>query len=463
MPFPASTRVRLTLWYVLLLAVILAVFIASVYLVQRHLLYKTLDESIQNQASALLDAIQVERDTPSLETVASSSDPEETEHFARIFDASQNLVFDNTAAMGHTLVDPQAVSRALAGKSETRRFRVDGDPVRARTFPVTRDGRIVGVLEVGLAEDDVAGALDRLLLIMGVAYVVTLAVAILGGAFLAGRALSPVDKITRLARRISADDLGQRLDLQLADDEVGRLASTFDEMIARLDSSFRRQRQFTADASHELRTPLTIMKGQIDVALQKERQPQDYRQVLEAVNDEVDRLIRLAGSLLTLTRADSGEIPLAFETVGVADLVAGAVEQARSMALPREVDLRLVPGSSVTICADEGLLLQLLLNLLDNATKYTPRGGQVNVGWSEIGSRVELWVRDNGIGIPADDIAFIFDRFYRVDRARSRSEGGVGLGLAISRWIAEAHDGSIRVESAPDKGSTFTVMLPASA
>ena len=160
------------------------------------------------------------------------------------------------------------------------------------------------MLEVGLAEDDVADALDRLLLIMGVAYVVTLAVAILGGAFLAGRALSPVDKITRLARRISADDLGQRLDLQLADDEVGRLASTFDEMIARLDSSFRRQRQFTADASHELRTPLTIMKGQIDVALQKERQPQDYRQVLEAVNDEVDRLIRLAGSLLTLTRAD---------------------------------------------------------------------------------------------------------------------------------------------------------------
>jgi len=131
------------------------------------------------------------------------------------------------------------------------------------------------------------------------------------------------------------------------------------------------------------------------------------------------------------------------------------------MALPRGVDLQLVPGPSVTIRADEGLLLQLLLNLLDNATKYTPRGGRVSVGWGEIGSRVELWVRDNGIGIPADDIAFIFDRFYRVDRARSRSEGGVGLGLAISRWIAEAHDGSIRVESAPDKGSTFTVTLPA--
>jgi heavy metal sensor kinase len=459
--FPVSIRLRLTLWYVVLLAVILAVFIASVYLVQRHLLYKTLDESIQNQASALLDAIQVQRDTPSLQTVAPSSGPEETEHFARVFDASQNVVFDNTAAMGHIPVDAQAVARALAGKSETRRFKVDGDPTRARMFPVRRDGRTVGVLEVGLAEDDVADALDRLLLVMGVAYAATLAVAILGGAFLAGRALAPVDKITMLARRISADRLGQRLDLQLPDDEVGRLASTFDEMIARLDSSFRRQRQFTADASHELRTPLTIMKGQIDVALQKERQPQDYRQVLEAVNDEVDRLIRLTGSLLTLTRADAGEIPLAFESVGVADLVAGAVDQASSMALPRDVDLQLVPGPSVTIRADEGLLLQLLLNLLDNATKYTPRGGRVSVGWGEIGSRVELWVRDNGIGIPADDIAFIFDRFYRVDRARSRSEGGVGLGLAISRWIAEAHDGSIRVESAPDKGSTFTVTLPA--
>ena len=156
-------------------------------------------------------------------------------------------------------------------------------------------------------------ALRSLLLILGVAYPVTLALASLGGVFLAGRALSPIDKLTRLARRISAEDLSQRLNLRLPDDEVGRLARTFDEMIARLEDAFRRQRQFTADASHELRTPLTAIKGQVEVALTRPREPDAYREVLQAVNEEVDRLIRLVGSLLTLARADAGQIPVALE------------------------------------------------------------------------------------------------------------------------------------------------------
>ena len=461
MLIPASIRLRLTLWYVLLLAVILAAFTGSVYLVLRHNLYNNLDESIRSQASVLLDeAVQFEGDRPSLENVAPSSDDDETEHFVRVFDASKNLTFDNSAAMGDVPVDPQVVTHALAGKSETRRFKVAGDTIRSRTFPVRRDGQIVGALEVGQSEDVVSDTLGTLLDIMSVAYLITLVVAIFGGIFLAGRALSPVDEITRLARRISADRLDQRLNLPLPDDEVGRLARTFDEMIARLDNSFRRQRQFTADASHELRTPLTVMKGQIDVALQKQRGPEDYRQVLQAVNDEVDRLIHLTGSLLTLTRADSGEIPLNFENVAVADVVAGAAEHLRPTALQKGIDLSLVPGNSVTMCADESLVLQLLLNLLDNAIKYTPASGQVTASWSLNGERVELWVRDTGIGIPDEHIPFVFDRFYRVDKARSRSEGGVGLGLAISRWIAEAHGGSIHVESAPGKGSTITVRLP---
>ena len=178
--------------------------------------------------------------------------------------------------------------------------------MRVKTLPIVRDGRVSGVMEVGLAADDVSDTLARFLLIVGVAYPLALALASLGGLFLAGRALSPVDKVTRLARRISAEDLGQRLNLRLPDDEVGRLARTFDEMIARLDEAFRCQREFIADASHELRTPLTVMKGQIDVSLQREREPEVYRQVLSMVNEEVDRLIRLAGSLLTLARADAG-------------------------------------------------------------------------------------------------------------------------------------------------------------
>jgi heavy metal sensor kinase len=266
--------------------------------------------------------------------------------------------------------------------------------------------------------------------------------------------------VTRLARRISAEDLGQRLNLRSPDDEVGRLARTFDEMIARLDDAFRRQRQFTADASHELRTPLTAIKGQIDVALQRQRDPAAYRQVLQVVNEEVDRMIRLVGSLLTLARADAGQIPLAFEAVSLPDLVAGALEQVSPMASQRSVELQLVPSQAVTLRADEDLLLQLLLNLLDNAIKYTPAGGQVTVGWNVGAGQVELWVRDTGIGIASEHLPHLFDRFYRVEKARSRAEGRVGLGLAISRWIAEAHGGSISVDSAPGEGSTFTIRLP---
>ena len=461
MLFPASIRLRLTLWYVLLLAVILGAFTVSVYLILRQTLYNNLDESIQNQASVLLDeAIQFEGGSPSVDRFTQSGDDEEAEHFIRVFDASSNITFDNSAELGDVPVDSQAIAHALAGRSVTRRFKVDGDTIRVRTFPVTRDGRIVGTLEVGQSEDDVADILGALMLIMGVAYPVTLLVAILGGVFLAGRALSPVDHITRLARRISADHLDQRLNLQLPDDEVGRLARTFDEMIARLDDAFRLQRQFTADASHELRTPLTVMKGQIDVALQKEREPEAYRQVLREVNDEVDRMIRLAGSMLALARADAGEISLALESVSIVDLVSGAVEQVTPMSNQRDVELRQVSGDDVSVWADEDLLLQLLLNLLDNAIKYTPGGGQVTASWSSYDGQVELSVRDTGVGIPDEHIPHLFDRFYRVDQARGRAESGVGLGLAISRWIAEAHGGSIHVVSTPGKGSTLTVRLP---
>jgi len=456
-----SVRVRLTLWYVLLLAVILAAFSSGVYMMLRHHLYNSLDGSIDNYSSALFDTIQYTEDQPTLPDSVSWGDPHEGEHFARVFDTSGSLTFDDSALAGDVPVDTQAINNALAGKSETRHVEADDDPMRVRTWPITRDGEVTGVLEVGLSSDDVYDTLESLLLIMVIAYVVTLILASLGGIFLAGRALSPINKLTQMARRISAEDLGQRLNLQLADDEVGRLASTFNEMITRLDNSFRRQKQFTADASHEIRTPLTVMKGQIDVALQREREPEAYRQVLQAVNEHVDRLIRLTGGLLTLTRADAGQIPLKFESFKLADAVTGAVEQVTLMAAQRDVQLHIVPGPAVNLRADEDLFLQLLLNLLDNAIKHTPSGGQVTVGWHLDGQQVELRVRDTGTGIPEEHLPHVFDRFYRVDKARGRAEGGAGLGLAISRWIVEAHGGSISVESIEGEGSTFTVRLPA--
>jgi len=203
-----------------------------------------------------------------------------------------------------------------------------------------------------------------------------------------------------------------------------------------------------------------VIKGQIDVALQRERGPEAYRRVLQAVNEEVDRMIRLVASLLTLARADAGQIPITLEPVSLPDVVGAAVEQVRPLAGQRGVELQMSSSRPVTLRADDDLILQLLLNLLDNAVKYTAAGGEVTVGWNADGRDVELWVRDTGSGIASEHLPHLFDRFYRVDKARSRAEGGTGLGLSICRWIAEAHGGSISVESTLGQGATFTVWLP---
>jgi heavy metal sensor kinase len=457
-----SVRARLTLWYVLLLAVILAGFSGGVYLLLRHNLYDNLDQSAQSRADTLLGVVIYEEGRPTLPLTASPDPSSAEESFARVFDAAGEVTFDGSAAAGGAPIDRAAVDRALRGETSTRTATVGDEKLRVRVLPIEGEDGIAGVLEVGQSRDDVNDTLSALLIILAVAYPVTLAAASAGGVFLAGRALSPIDSLTRLARRITAEDLSERLAMELPDDEVGRLARTFDDMIARLDAAFRRQRQFTADASHELRTPLTAIKGQVEVALGKERDAADYREVLRSVNEEVDRLIRMVASLLTLARADAGQIPIATEPVSLGDLVVAAVEQLRPMAEQRGLELGVEAGPTVALQADEDLILQLVLNLLDNAIKYTAPGGSVTAAWSAGGGQAQLRVSDTGAGIPAEHLGRVFDRFYRVDSARSRDEGGAGLGLSICRWIAEAHGGSISAESEPGRGATFTVALPLS-
>ena len=454
----APIRLRLTLWYVVLLALILALFATAVYVMLRQSLYSNLDDSIQTRASALMAVIQYDQGMPSLPNTSLYGDPNDGEFFSFVYNVSGQRVIGVSPVAN---VDSD-VSAALQGRSSTRsvNFGSEDGPMRVRTFPITRAGEISGVLEVGQSEEDVAETLAVILLIMGIVYPVTLIVASFGGRFLAGRALSPIDDITTTARRISAEEMGHRLDLDLPDDEVGRLARTFDEMMQRLDDAFARQRQFTADASHELRTPLTVIKGQIEVSLQRTRTTEDHERVLEQVNLEVDRMIRMTGSLLTLARADAGQIPLTLEYVDLKGVLVPVIEHVRPIAENKNVDLHMEPRDSIRVRVDEDLLIQVMLNLLDNAIRHTPPGGRITVGWTVTENQVEMHVQDTGIGIASEHVPYIFERFYRVDKARSRAEGGVGLGLAISRWIAEAHGGSIQVQSTPDSGSTFTLTLP---
>jgi heavy metal sensor kinase len=464
-------RLRLTLWYLLVLVVVLALFGGGVYFALRESLEDGLETSVRSRSDALLSVIQIDGGNPTLpESVIQAAtgpdtddeDLDDDEQFARTWDRAGNVISDAGGAEAEV---PERRSEVLPVVGGTERwFTLPGDDgdFRVLARPIVADGEVAGVLEVGQSHEEIDETLGALLFILLIATPITLVLAGLGGLLIAGRALAPVDSVTRLARRISAEDLSARLDLDLPDDELGRLARTFDEMIARLEGAFRRQRQFTGDASHELRTPLTALKGQVEVALARPREPDEYRAVLRVVNEEVDRLIHLVGSLLTLARADAGEIPLAREPISVGDAVSGAVEQLEPLADQRGVSLSVEPGPETTIEVDESLLLQLLLNLLDNAIKYTPAGGTVRATWVVADDSAIVTVSDSGIGIDAEHLPHVFERFYRVDKARSRSEGGTGLGLAISRWIVDAHGGEISVASTPGHGTSVTVRWPLS-
>jgi two-component system OmpR family sensor kinase len=238
------------------------------------------------------------------------------------------------------------------------------------------------------------------------------------------------------------------------------LAETFNEMISRLGRSFKQMRQFSADASHELRTPLTIVKGEIEVGLRKQRPLKEYRRILKSNLEEVNHMSQIVNDLLFLSKADMGEIHLQKQHIDLTQLVTEVHAQARMIAIAKEITVRMSADSNVVVIGDRLRLRQLLLNLVDNGIKYTPEGGEMVISLASNDSQVKLRVLDNGIGISPEDQLHIFDRFFRVDKARSREAGGSGLGLSICKWIIDAHGGEISVESEPGKGSTFTVTLP---
>ena len=334
----------------------------------------------------------------------------------------------------------------------------DAAPVRMLTMPVVEQGRVIQVVQVAMSLEPVEMARSRFLLILLGLAPLALVVAGVGGWFLARRALAPVDAMVEAARRIEAEDLSRRIETAGSQDELGRLGAVLNDMLARLERSFATVSQFSADAAHELRTPLTILKGEIEVALRSSPGAEEYRRVLTSCLEEVDRLSALVEDLLFLARSDSGSVQVTQTPVNLAAVMTDVSPALHALADAAGVTLAIPPVPPLWVGGSTSMLFRLIFNLGENAIKYIPAGGRVEVILDRQGTHAVLEVRDTGPGIPADEQAHIFDRFYRGDRARGRR--GVGLGLALARSIVSLHGGRISVESTPGAGSCFRVALP---
>lgn len=451
MKFFKSIKFRLTVWYLIVIVALLLMFGAAAYFMLSRNLYQNLDDSLADRAKELQATIQIREGRAVF--------VEQIDELVLVYGANGTLVqrFGPNVQLTGT---GDAVGKALLGQSSYLTARTgDGQDVRLFAVPANIGPNLRFAIVVGRPVADIRDTLGAFRYILGVSGLAMVILAGIGGLLLAGRALKPVDRITRTARDIGASDLSRRIDVR-GEDELGRLASTLNGMIERLEAAFNRQRQFTGDASHELRTPLAIIQAESTLALSKERSGAEYRKALETVSQESDYMSSLIGKLLFLARGDSGKEPLNLEPVSLKPLMAGLSQDMEVMA--RDKGLQFDPGQSedLTVKADHVKLRQLFLNLLENAVRYTPEGGAITASVARKGETAVVAVSDTGIGIAAKHLPHIFERFYRVDKARSRAKGGTGLGLAIAKHIAEVHGAKIEVESEPGKGSTFRVTLP---
>jgi heavy metal sensor kinase len=513
-----SVRVRLTLWYTGVLALVLiCLAVATYWLVARTTERRTFI-SLAEISEGFLTTLQSEYKDQLNEHAA---DPlraaaEESvmefrlrDHRFAVVDSAGNVLAQNEALPAPRQPAPPTVQpevpadvlrNLIAGVAGAPRRLQDltlgGEHFRARILQGEVGGSAIHVVAMESLERErelLADILTTLLWVIPI----TLLIASAGGYFLARKSLAPVVAMSEKAALIGAQNLHERLPVRNFRDELGYLASTFNGLLERLDRSFEQQRRFMADASHELRSPVAIIRGEAEVALSQARQPEEYRESLAIALDEARRLSQIVDDLFTLARADAGEYPLRPRDFYLEELAADCVRAARSMAAARGIALSYEPDGEMPIHADEALVRRLTMNLLDNAIKYTPPGGKINVACKRAGGEYSLSVRDTGPGIPAEAREKIFERFFRLDPARSpspvaiattchsevaaateesllgprrsqtaqaQSAGatvGAGLGLAIARWIAEAHHGRLALLQSDSSGSTFAAFLPA--
>lgn len=457
-----SIRLRLTLAYSGMLAIILLIFSVTVISVLHWVLMDSVDRNLNETVSRVYETIRgpfigiseqgqvIQRFEipPELDVFRTSN------VYVQVWNARNQLTSSSSNIEGY---GQSLDEEALGAQAQTRRnVTINGHNLRVVTRPIVSSSGIIGRIQVAEQLDTILDAQRGVALLMIVASGFALVTSLLLGSGLIERALRPVEAIADAASQIATgDDLSRRIPYDGPPDELGTLTSVFNATLTRLERLFIAQKRFVADVSHELRSPLTVILGNVDII--KRYGPDEDS--INAIESESKRMTRMVGDLLLLAQADAGELPLLTQNLELDTLVLQVFEQANLLAKDG-ASLELDRFEPVRVHADPDRLKQLLLNLITNALKHTPAEGCITLSVWPNGPEALVTVADTGEGIPAEDLPHIFDRFYRVDKARARKQGGAGLGLAIALWIAEAHGGRITVKSTVGKGTTFTVHLP---
>ena len=452
-------RVRLAAWYFAVLGVTFAAFALLAYFEMGNSIRKGMDEELRDRLRGFQQLLLNEGPLePSRDLARALAEHTGGNDLLQMTDQAGAWVYRSPSAVSLSAFLPRM--GRIQDPTAIVTVQPQGKPLRILTTTVALPGRAYRV-QVGERIGPYESITTRFGQIMLISIPILLGFAVAGGLLLSGRALTPVDRITRAARAITVRNLASRLEVPQTGDELQRLCETLNAMLARLEEAFQRITQFTADASHELRTPLTLMRTMAEVPLRFPTSESEYRAALAGIVRELGRTSALVEDLLYIARGDSGAAVLIYARLDLTEVIRSAAAQGELLAKERNQTLQVEIGSgAMWIDGNRDALRRLFLILLDNATKYTPDAGIVTLRSTSHARIACVEVADTGIGIDPIDITHLFERFYRADKARSRDRGGVGLGLAIGQWIATAHGGKIEVASTPGEGSIFSVRLP---
>jgi heavy metal sensor kinase len=488
--FFKSIRYKIVAWYTVILVLVLSLFSALVYVNVRKTLNDDMNDLLKLKAEGVAESIDTYWEIEKNEGMATgaakevfsklnnlnfnriaerwveeqSSDPELLGIIVSIFGPKGENIASSGNLSGIGFADKENLEEALLGHSrfETRLFLKtssgNAESMRVFTMPVIEDNALTYIIQVAIPMTYFQNALNKLRLAFFILLPLVVALSSIAGIFLASLIIRPLKKIMASVRRITAENLKLRIKIPDTKDEIKELADTFNAMLEKLDKSFSSQKQLIQDVSHELRTPLTIMRGEMDVALKKARSPEEYIDVLKSCLEEISRLSILVENLLILSRFDTREASMDIKAIPLFHLIKDIVSDVHILADKKGISIKYSGSDEIIVKVDEHHLRRAFLNIIDNAIKYTGHGGRILIELKDINNNAQLKISDSGIGIMPENLPFIFDRFFRVDK--SRSTEGYGLGLSIGKSIIEAHQGSLSIESKPGQGTTVIINLP---